>query len=255
MPGPHSGHSPMRPLPLAPAWATSRPIPRRARAFVHGHWCHGDPQVSLGLLPPSTTLRHPCYGRLSRSRRRPRRGARDMHRVGLFSCIKRGRDPPFLTIASSPSIRKTRHPIRATAMDPPRCSLRPANVRPSIGGGLRRDVRVACAVPLRSKIDGNRWNSSPVLALRRTPWLVRYLQNLLYVLPPWDSTSFAHRVAPGSTGVGESGPWACYSPEGAAVASPFVASLGYQGEDADAPSDQDRVAGLVREYTSSVISS
>jgi hypothetical protein len=164
MPGPHSGHSPMRPLPLAPAWATSRPIPRRARAFVHGHWCHGDPQVSLGLLPPSTTLRHPCYGRLSRSRRRPRRGARDMHRVGLFSCIKRGRDPPFLTIASSPSIRKTRHPIRATAMDPPRCSLRPANVRPSIGGGF------AGTYGLRARY---RWGlkSTGIAGIHRRCWL------------------------------------------------------------------------------------
>jgi hypothetical protein len=30
----------------------------------------------------------------------------------------------------------------------------------------------------------------------------------------------------------------------AALASPFAAALGYQGEDADAPSDQDRVAGI-----------
>jgi hypothetical protein len=41
--------------------------------------CHGDPRVSMDLLTPSTTLRHPCCGRLSRSRRRPRRGARVMH--------------------------------------------------------------------------------------------------------------------------------------------------------------------------------
>jgi hypothetical protein len=44
--------------------------------------------------------------------------------------------------------------------------------------------------------------------------------------------------------VGESGPWACCSPEGAAGASPFAVALGYRGEDADAPSDQDRVAGI-----------
>jgi hypothetical protein len=55
----------------------------------------------------------------------------------------------------------------------------------TVVGGLRRDVRVACAVPLRSEIDGNRQNSSPVLALRRTLWLVHYPQKLRYVLPPY----------------------------------------------------------------------
>jgi hypothetical protein len=46
-----------------------------------------------------------------------------------------------------------------------------ANARTStVVGGLRRDVRVACAVPLRSEIDGNHRNSSPETEVHRAAW-------------------------------------------------------------------------------------
>jgi hypothetical protein len=87
----------------------------------------------------------------------------------------------------------------------------------TVVGGLRRDVRVACAVPLRSEIDGNHRNSSPVLALRHTLWLVHYPQK-----SPVCSSSMRFDFVCTSRctrehWVGESGPWACCSPEDAAV--------------------------------------
>jgi hypothetical protein len=82
-----------------------------------------------------------------------------------------------LTIASPPSTTKTGHPIRVTAMDPLRCSLRPTNVPPSMGGnrGLPGHVEY------RHDID---WPEGPLghyellTGLTPSPWSASYRDRL-----------------------------------------------------------------------------